>query len=143
MPLNAIQCVTVDYILPVGGIAETIKQLAEQPARQRRGAPMPDEAEKEREIVKKDIRQFETGGDSRLASVLTCPECGGVMWELGNGELISIVATSDILYPRKACSTCRPKGLKSPSIRSLEERRRPAQAHGRAMPRARQRLFGA
>jgi two-component system chemotaxis response regulator CheB len=89
MPLNAIESVAADYILPVAGIAAVIEKLTERPVRQRRGTPMPDEPEKEREIVKRNLRQFETGGDPSLAGILTCPECGGVIWELNDGELVN------------------------------------------------------
>jgi len=125
MPLNAVESVAVDYILPVAGIAATIKQLTEQPVRQRRGAPMPDEAEKEREIVKQDLRQFETGGNPRLASVLTCPECGGVMWELDDGELVKYRCHVGHAFSTESLLNEQAETLEAAlwsAIRALEER---------------------
>lgn len=125
MPLNAIESIAVDYILPVAGIAATIEQLAQQPVRQRRGAPMPDETEKEREIVKKDIRQFESGGNPRLASVLTCPECGGVMWELGHGEMVKYRCHVGHAFSTESLLNEQAETLEVAlwsAIRSLEER---------------------
>jgi two-component system chemotaxis response regulator CheB len=85
MPQTAIRDVGVDHVLPVAQIAETIVQLT--------GVPV----EKGRTVAENDDRAdvTETGTSAlRHASSLgppspfTCPECGGALWELRDGELV-------------------------------------------------------
>jgi two-component system chemotaxis response regulator CheB len=87
MPLNAIQTVAVDHVLPVSQMANVIRDLSLQPVPENGGAAMPKEFENERETVHADMARFETGETPFVSSVLTCPECGGVMWEIQEGEL--------------------------------------------------------
>jgi len=91
MPTNAIQHVNVDYVLPTKEIGSLIEDLVmdsqpqrPKPAKQRGGAahlesPRPDDLHDE------GIRsEMETGSPVPL----TCPDCGGTLWEFHNGELL-------------------------------------------------------
>ncbi|VXD20268.1 CheB methylesterase (fragment) [Planktothrix serta PCC 8927] len=42
----------------------------------------------ESEIVAQHKAEFEQGKPSGSASMLTCPDCGGVLWELQEGNLL-------------------------------------------------------
>ena len=39
-------------------------------------------------LIKKDFESYEQGYDKNQRSVLTCPECGGVLWELQDGKMV-------------------------------------------------------
>jgi two-component system, chemotaxis family, protein-glutamate methylesterase/glutaminase len=89
MPLSAIANVAVDQVLPLAQLAATLVQLvkecAENPPKEQ---AMPDEIANEAEIVAQDKAALEQGERPGSASILTCPECGGVLWELNNSNLL-------------------------------------------------------
>lgn len=49
---------------------------------------MADNLEHPEDQIEQDIRGFELGERRNGNSVLTCPECGGVLWEFSNGDLL-------------------------------------------------------
>lgn len=92
MPSSALQYTPVDYRLPVSEIASLINQLPDQAVLVEGENPMnptqPAFPEDETDRIKKDIESYELGNESNQRSVLTCPDCGGVLWELQNGSMI-------------------------------------------------------
>jgi two-component system chemotaxis response regulator CheB len=89
MPVSAIQHDHVDRILPVSEIASTLVELASRPVEKDGDDLMPNETDTEPDIVKKDMETFESGSPSMTSrTVLSCPSCGGVIWELKQGDLI-------------------------------------------------------
>lgn len=88
MPLNAIESLAVDHVLPVREIAALLIELAGQPLTVGGESPMPQDAQDEVRYVHEEIDRFEAGAGSAQATGLTCPECGGAIWELpGAGPL--------------------------------------------------------
>lgn len=86
MPRSAIANVQVDYVLKLTGIASCLNELSRDPIE---GVKlMPDETEKEAEIVAQNKAALERGEHPGHPSPLTCPDCGGVLWELEDGNLI-------------------------------------------------------
>ena len=85
MPQNAIAAVKVDHIAPKSEIAALLARLAREPAMET-GEEVSDEMEKETEIEAMAI----TSDDEKPGepSVYGCPECGGVLWELNDGEML-------------------------------------------------------
>lgn len=88
MPLSAIQQVSVDAILPLDGLARKITALADSRAEE--GEPaMALNSEDPEKFVRADIESFEGGENKNGRSMLTCPECGGVIWELHQGDMVT------------------------------------------------------
>ncbi len=92
MPASALQYTEVDYSLPVSKIASLLNEIAGGPLLEKGGNPvkaplvhLPDD---ETAQIKKDFEQFEKGADANGRSLLTCPDCGGVLWELKDGDLV-------------------------------------------------------
>ncbi len=90
MPNNAIRNVPVDYILPLHEIGPLLARLAaEEAAREEGEVLMENKPEAtEAEIVRNDKALLERNGRPGEPTVLTCPDCGGVLWELHNGNLL-------------------------------------------------------
>ena len=92
MPSSALQYVPVDYRLSVSGIASLLNHLTNQSVlSEGEKAVNPIEpafSNNETNLIKKDIETFEQGYDKNQRSVLTCPECGGVLWELQDGKIV-------------------------------------------------------
>ncbi|MBE9110800.1 chemotaxis protein CheB [Nodosilinea sp. LEGE 07298] len=86
MPTNAIASVAVDQVLLLAELAKAISTLTTNTAGD---PPMTSERPKlEDEIVAEEKTAAEQGERSNAASPLTCPDCGGVLWELRDGHLL-------------------------------------------------------
>ena len=87
MPLSALQHVDVDHIAPASQIGTLLQELVMTPSRSADGMPDRDENR-----VKDELRELTMHEDERdhpgEPSPYSCPECGGVLWELRDGELI-------------------------------------------------------
>jgi two-component system chemotaxis response regulator CheB len=91
MPRNAIENVQVDYVLPLAQLGERltdlIRLLAQTPDA---GAPSmtADSSEYEAAAVTCDKGALEHGDRPGQPTLFTCPDCGGVIWELDEGETL-------------------------------------------------------
>lgn len=92
MPENALQYLQVDYNLPVSKIASLLNGLAKKTVvvkgETQVNQPIPDFSENEVNLIREEIKAYENGYDANQRSVLTCPDCGGVLWELQDGQLV-------------------------------------------------------
>jgi two-component system chemotaxis response regulator CheB len=86
MPLSALRHVDVDHTVPASQIGTLLQQLVIMPSGS--AATMPDRDENR----PKDELELTMHEDERdhpgEPSPYSCPECGGVLWELRDGELI-------------------------------------------------------
>lgn len=86
MPASAIANVTVDRVLPLADLAKEISTLTTHMAA---SPPMAsDQPQHEDDVVAAEKAAAEKGERSNAASPLTCPDCGGVLWELQEGNLL-------------------------------------------------------
>jgi two-component system, chemotaxis family, protein-glutamate methylesterase/glutaminase len=89
MPRNAIEATRVDYILPVSEMAAKLVEVVAGLAGQSQvgGNAMTGEAnDLEGNIVRQDKVALEHGERPGQTTMFTCPDCGGVMWELQEGD---------------------------------------------------------
>lgn len=85
MPQSAIDHVEVDHILSIDEIAAILPKLVDEPVK---GDFMATNEDLEAEFVKQDKLAREEGRKPGSPSTMTCPDCGGVLWELGDGGLL-------------------------------------------------------
>jgi two-component system chemotaxis response regulator CheB len=83
MPLSAIQSVEVDYIMSVAEMGPLISRLVQEPMVEVAAAmpgweSQPDVAEMEKDMLQQ--------GYPGPPTPLTCPACGGTLWEMSDGE---------------------------------------------------------
>jgi len=87
MPLSALKHVHIDHIAPASQIGMLLQELVMMPSRS--AATMPDRDEN---VVKDELGELTMREDARdhpgEPSPYSCPECGGVLWEIRDGELI-------------------------------------------------------
>ena len=93
MPLNVIAQDHVDFILPSLEIGEKLIELSAEPDKKHSNNPTgrskPMENELESALVQNDISTFENGEQQpNKNTIITCPECGGVLWYLDEGSII-------------------------------------------------------
>jgi two-component system chemotaxis response regulator CheB len=90
MPENAIAHVAIDQVLPLTALAHRVVELAEtavEEAPMTTDRPAPDASPPkaslhEDSLVAQEKASAEQGQRPNAASPFTCPDCGGVLWEL-------------------------------------------------------------
>lgn len=86
MPRSALKYVAVDHIVKLSDLASCLSQLIEQPIKENN--PVSEQFNQEATIVAQDKAARERGEYPGDPSPLTCPDCGGVLWELQEGNLV-------------------------------------------------------
>ena len=89
MAQSAMQRVGVDVVLPVQEIVQLLTRLARQPLAFQEGktAMLPEEGEVQ-EPAESGTAAIAGGPFPGLPSALTCPDCGGALWEQVHGEVV-------------------------------------------------------
>ncbi len=88
MPKSAIDNATIDYILPVSEIAVVLGDLARQPVAEEETDAISEEMEMEADMAELDLDALQNEKRPGIPSGFACPECGGALWELNDGDLI-------------------------------------------------------
>jgi two-component system, chemotaxis family, protein-glutamate methylesterase/glutaminase len=91
MPRRAIERVTAEHILPVAEIAAALTDLVRQPVTAQGGISMVntiDPEERLEEAIAEDFVEQATDGRTEGTTIFTCPDCGGVLWQGGEGPLL-------------------------------------------------------
>lgn len=87
MPRHAIEAVAVDIIASPSGIAGEIDRLARTPVPAEE-LPVSHELDLETRIADADAAVLNGDDHPGTPASLACPECGGTLWELREGELL-------------------------------------------------------
>ncbi len=123
MPRSAIKYVAIDHILKLTEIASVLSEMAGKSVEE--GETVSGEIDREAATVAQNKAALERGERPGEPSPLTCPDCGGVLWELRNDNLIRFrchvghAYSSDSLLAQQADSV--ETALWS-AIRALEEK---------------------
>jgi len=87
LPRNAIKFVAVDHCVPIAGMALLLDEIVREPA-----PPPPeytiDELDKETRIAQVDLRVVEDDDKVGSPSAYSCPDCGGVLWEIEEDDFL-------------------------------------------------------
>jgi two-component system chemotaxis response regulator CheB len=145
MPRNALENVEVDYCLPLSEIPPLLVRLAHDPALEDEGAePVSDNLDKEADIAEFDLAALENGARPGTPSGFACPDCGGSLWELRDGELIRFRCRVGHAWSGESLLAHQAESLETAlwtALRALEEnaalgRRLASQARHRGLERA-------
>jgi len=88
MPRSALANVKVDYNLPISRIGPLLVGLANEPTGEESAYPIPREMEIEMRMAEMNMDTPYHDENVGTPSAFSCPECGGVLWELRDGELL-------------------------------------------------------
>jgi two-component system chemotaxis response regulator CheB len=134
MPRNAMAVTTPDYVLPAPDIGPVLARLALERAQlseaevaaRKKGATMTqiEHEDQEAAVVAQDKAQLENGGRPGEPSVFTCPDCGGVLWELNDDDLLRYRCHVGHAYSADGLRAEQANALEEAlwtAIRSLEE----------------------
>ena len=82
LPQRALEHRTVDHVCTIEQMTESIGLIVRERSSMTDKKPSgPTGIEREAGEVAKEKSDFEKGGDPETATALTCPECGGAIWE--------------------------------------------------------------
>lgn len=125
MPTSAIDNVKVDYIVPLAGIAPLLVKLASQEAPEKGDGRVPENIEIESKIAERELGELEDVEKIGNRSVLTCPDCHGLLWELRGGALLRYRCQVGHAYSAESMLSAQSDSLERAlwaALRALEER---------------------
>jgi two-component system chemotaxis response regulator CheB len=88
MPQSVLEHVKVDYCLPVREIGPLLTSLMQEPELKAVVPSTDATLEKETRSVEMKIDHFNEQEHVGTPSVFGCPECGGVLWEIKDGDFL-------------------------------------------------------
>jgi two-component system chemotaxis response regulator CheB len=124
MPRSAISADHPDYVLPLAEIPRTILQLAAAPVEE---VPMPDSDTLNEENSYAALDQEVLDRDEGIGrrGPFGCPDCGGVLWEQDDGELLRFRCRVGHAYAAETLLEAQSDNLEGAlfaALRALEER---------------------
>jgi two-component system chemotaxis response regulator CheB len=123
MPLNALDRLKPDHVVPLADLPTLLTRLVRQPAGQ--PAQIPASLAFEVEIAAGGEASMEDMDHLGKRSLLTCPDCQGIMWEIDEGDLIRYRCHVGHAYTAELMSLAIDENLRralASSVRALEER---------------------
>ncbi|MFZ5995974.1 MAG: chemotaxis protein CheB [Nitrospirota bacterium] len=124
MPKNAMEHVTIDYILPAREIGPMLNRLVREPATVK-NMHIPDDVVKESQIAEKalsNINIIEQMGDK---TPFVCPDCGGGLWEVRNDPIQRYRCNTGHAFTIRTLLASQNESLERAlwaAVRTLEER---------------------
>lgn len=88
MPQSAIAHVEIDHVVPLSSIGPLLVKLSREPAAAQGSYPISQDMEMETKLVAMDTNEGQEREHVGTPSVFSCPECGGVLWEVHDGNLL-------------------------------------------------------
>ena len=89
MPRSAVENVeNIDYILPLSEIPAVLVELANNSIEAEAEQPVSHEMEIETDLVDMDVETLSNDDRAGKPSTLACPDCGGILWELEQKNLL-------------------------------------------------------
>jgi two-component system, chemotaxis family, protein-glutamate methylesterase/glutaminase len=89
MPHHALQLVDADWTLPAADIGDKLGRLALFKAAEQGDGAMVDESNGVTRLITEDFAEQEHSERVDETSLYTCPECGGVLWQVDDGPEMS------------------------------------------------------
>jgi two-component system chemotaxis response regulator CheB len=140
MPSSAQAHVAIDYTLPVAEIGLLLSNLAREGSPKAEGGyPMSDNLGKEVKKTELDVNELTADEQIGKPSVFSCPGCGGVLWEIQDGDLLRFRCRVGHAYSVESVLAEQDEALEDAlwvALKTLEEsadlsRRMAKQAHDR------------
>jgi two-component system chemotaxis response regulator CheB len=88
MPQSAIRYVDVDHVVPASDIGPLIERLTREPVTGKRNTDMPRAPQPEPQHVSEETEVRDMSQLFGPPSALTCPDCGGALWEVQEGRVV-------------------------------------------------------
>lgn len=127
MPANAIENVRVDHIAPLAGIAPLLVRLAREKVKDEDvdQSPRDREIEQGAKMAEFDMDAVEGKDRPGKPSAFSCPDCGGVLWEIADDNLLRFRCRVGHAYSPDTLLAEQSNGLEAAlwtALRALEEK---------------------
>ncbi len=125
MPLNAINQVKADYIIPVAEIGPVLVQLTSKKLSVKRQA-VPKDILTEAEIAERVLSDLEAVNSLGEQAPFNCPGCGGVLWKIGKDKELRYRCHTGHAYTYKSLLAEQTNKIEETmwtALRMFEERR--------------------
>jgi two-component system chemotaxis response regulator CheB len=140
MPRSALENVAVDHCLPLAELPALLARLAAEPVGDPdTGRGLTPEMEQEADMAELELEAMQRGKRPGAPSGFGCPDCGGVLFELHDGEMVRYRCRVGHAWSPDSLLARQTDGLEAAlwtALRALEER---AALGRRVMERARRR----
>jgi len=123
MPTTALNRASPDHVVNLSAMPALLDKLVREPAGHK--APVPRTLRYEVEIAKDGRSDMNAMDSLGRRSVLSCPDCGGVMWEINEGDLARYRCHVGHTYTAELMSLALDENLRralGSAQRALEER---------------------
>jgi two-component system chemotaxis response regulator CheB len=123
MPLTALNRAKPDYVARLQDMPALLSRLAQQPAGE--AQPLPRSIKFEVEVARTGQSSMDKMDEFGRRSVLACPDCGGVMWEIEEGDFSRFRCHVGHTYTAEVMSLALDENLRralASAVRALEER---------------------
>jgi two-component system chemotaxis response regulator CheB len=123
MPRSVLDTMEVDHIIPVNEMGDAIERIIDQP---RKKVTVPHMILHEATISENNATHVEDVAVPGTQSRLTCPDCGGVLWELNENGIGRFRCYTGHSYAAEDLDTHQEQKLESTlwvALRMMEERK--------------------
>ena len=123
LPLNAVRRLQVDHILPLAGIALKLAELVVLPAAP--APPVPEDIMEGVKVSEHKVPNMDTLRKFADPTPFTCPDCGGVLWNIRNETVPHMRCVTGHAHSYDAYSAAQADVLENAlwaAIRFMEER---------------------
>jgi two-component system chemotaxis response regulator CheB len=123
MPLTALNRAKPDHVIKLEDMPGLLDSLVHQPAGE--AQPLPRSLRYEVEVARTGRGSMEQMDSIGRRSVLACPDCGGVMWEIDEEDLVRYRCHVGHTYTAEVMSLALDESLRralASALRALEER---------------------
>ena len=124
MPRNALEYIDADYVLPAAAIAPVVVRLAYEPVGEVPTEIVSNNDKKEIALAEANMATIENKEKPGIPSVFGCPECGGTLWELQEGELLRFRCRTGHAFSADSLLSVQAEALEGAlwaALRGLEE----------------------
>ena len=88
MPESALRHVAVDYVVPIRQMGALLEEITRGIAPNANVTTIPEDLKQEAAIAERVVGSTEDISKLGQLAPLTCPDCGGSLWELNQGKVL-------------------------------------------------------
>jgi len=124
MPRSAMDHVKTDHVVPVAQIPALLAELVPERVAAGNGAGKNAQITKEIKLAEADMAAIEDDGRPGTPSQFACPECGGVLWQMEDQELLRFRCRVGHAYTAQSLDAQQSEAVEGAlwaAIRGLEE----------------------
>jgi two-component system chemotaxis response regulator CheB len=126
MPESALRNVDIDYSVPLADMGALLVELTQRPASRHQAIKIPEDLQTEAAIAERVVGTTEEVQDIGRQVPLTCPDCGGSLWEMSAGNVLRYRCHTGHAFTAEALLEAEQESLEETlwvAIRMMEERK--------------------